>query len=151
MISAVRGTGSGYVALDDFHFSHSADDEEFCIIRPESASPTSSTSGPTSTTKFPGSLPRCDFTDDACDWETEGLGFKWYVTNSANLSAAGLPGPLSEHEGNYLYASGADGISGELTSLLSPVVETGGYCVSFFYSLFVSSYSGTDSLLDCSA
>ena len=140
VISAVRGeTGMGYVAVDDFHFSHSADDEEFCAIRPEAASPTSSTAVPTSTTEFPGSLPRCNFDADTCDWELFGLGFKWYITNSANLSAAGLPGPLAAHEGNYLYAHGADGISGELTSILSPMVERSdqGYCVSFFYSLFV--------------
>ena len=143
MISAVRGTGSGYAALDDFKFGHSADDDEFCRIRPETAAPSSSTAAPTpSTTKFPAALPSCQFESDSCGWETFGLAFHWFITNSKNLSEAGLPGPLAQHEGNYLYASGAAGIAGEISSLVSPLIEgqTGGLCVSFFFSLFVRNF-----------
>ena len=155
MISAVRGTGSGYAALDDFKFGHSADDDEFCRIRPESAAPSSSTAAPTpSTTKFPAPLPTCQFETDSCDWEVFGLGFQWFITNSRNLSEAGLPGPLSEHEGNYLYASGAAGIAEEVTTLVSPIIETqagaGGLCVSFFFSLFVRNFPCRLSLLTLS-
>ena len=146
MISAVRGTGSGYVALDDFQFGHSADDDEFCRIRPETAAPSSSTAGPTSsTTQFQPDLPSCQFEFDSCDWETFGLGFHWFITNSKNLTEAGLPGPLSQHEGNYLYASGKAGISGEIATIISPVIQTNaavtGLCVSFFFSLFVRNLS----------
>ena len=143
VISAVRGTGSGYVALDDFKFGHSADDDEFCRIRPESAAPTSSTAAPTpSTTKFPAALPSCQFESDSCGWEVFGLGFHWFITNSKNLSEAGLPGPLAQHEGNYLYGSGAAGIAGEISDLVSPLIESqaGGLCVSFFFSLFVRNF-----------
>ena len=70
-----------------------------------------------------------------------GLGFHWFITNSDNLTAAGLPGPLAHHDGNYLYACGTDGIEGETTTLLSPILysrdQGEGFCVSFFYSLFV--------------
>ena len=139
MISAVRGTGSGYVALDEFKFGHSADDDEFCRIRPDSAAPTSSTAAPTpSTTKFHPELPSCQFESDTCGWEITGLGFHWEITNSKNLSQAGLPGPLAVHEGNYLYAYGAGGVAGEISDLVSPIIKTpAGLCVSFFFSLFV--------------
>ena len=140
VISAVRGTGSGYVALDNFEFGHSADDDEFCRIRPETAAPTSSTAAPTpSTTEFPAKLPSCQFESDSCDWEIFGLGFHWFITNSQNLTEAGLPGPLAQHEGNYLYASGAAGIPGEISTIVSPLIQSSaeGLCVSFFFSLFV--------------
>ena len=136
------------MALDDFKFGHSADEDEFCRIRPEAAAPTSSTAAPTSTTSFPAALPSCQFETDTCDWESFGLGFHWYITNSKNLSEAGLPGPLAQHEGNYLYASGGGGIAGEIATLMSPIIENHeGLCVSFFFSLFVRNSPGRLALI----
>ena len=48
-MTAIKGDGGGYVAIDDFEFLHSAEDNEFCKIKPDSATPTTSTVPPTST------------------------------------------------------------------------------------------------------
>ena len=133
VITAQRGTGNGYVALDDFTFEHT----EFCDIKPDDATPTTSTATPTTTLPH---LPSCQFEQDACEWETFGLRFKWFITNNSNLDSAGQLGPLGPSAGNYLYASAKDGVSGQNTYIESPTMDAteSGVCMRFSFSMFVS-------------
>ena len=137
VITAQRGAGNGYVAIDDFEFSHGSSDAEYCRIIPDDATPTTTTATPTTTLP---QLPSCQFEEDTCEWEITGLGFKWFITNSSNLDSEGQLGPVGPSSGNFLYASAKDGIAGENTYIQSPTMDVpdSGVCVKFFFSMFVS-------------
>ena len=143
-MTATRGTGDGYVAVDDFTFEHGYDDAKYCTIKPDSASPHSTTISPT-TTEPPVILPSCQFETDTCGWEVYGLDFRYYITNNTGLDAENKPGPLGPASGNYLYASGLDGIDGLSTSLESPAFEQTA-CLSFRYAMSVSLIQNTNKL-----
>ena len=144
-MTATRGTGDGYVAVDDFTFEHGYDDAKYCTIKPDSASPHSTTMSPTTTTEPPVILPSCQFETDTCGWEVYGLDFRYYITNNTGLDAEDKPGPLGPASGNYLYASGLDGIDGLSTSLESPAFEQTA-CLSFRYAMSVSLIKNTNKL-----
>ena len=133
-MTAIRGTGDGYVAIDDFTFEHGYDDAKYCTIRPDSASPHSTTASPT---EPPVILPSCQFETDTCGWEAFGLEFLWEITNTTVLDVEDKPRPLGPTSGNYLYASGLDGIFGDCTELESPSFQQPA-CLSFKFSMFVS-------------
>ena len=141
VITALRGTGSGYIAVDDFTFEHSSEDAEFCKIRPDDATPTSTTASPTTTSSTEPQLPSCLFDSDACGWEIFGEDFRWYITNTSYLDDQGLLGPVGQSSGSFLYASATDGIAGENTYIMSPtfsVDASKGVCMTFTFSMFVS-------------
>ena len=136
IVTATRGTGDGYVAVDDFTFEHGYDDEKYCTIKPDSATPHSTTMSPTTSTEAPVILPGCQFETDTCGWMVYGLQFVWYLTNNTGLDIDGKPSPLGPASGNYLYASGLDGLTGESTELESPAFEQTA-CLSFRYAMSV--------------
>ena len=133
MITARRGDGTGYIALDEFKFEHSSGDAEYCTIRPDDATPTVTTTAPP--TPHPH-LPSCDFEQDACNWEIMGLAFKWEIVNDTVLDDNSLLGPVNS-AGNFLYANPKDGVAGEVTYLTSPTFEAPekGACLRFRFAM----------------
>ena len=139
IVTSTRGTGDGYVAVDDFTFEHGYDDAKYCTTKPDSATPHSTTMSPTTTTAPPVILPSCQFETDTCGWQVYGLQFIWYITNNTGLNAEDKPGPLGPASGNYLYSSGLDGFAGESTELESPAFEQTA-CLSFRFAMSVSAF-----------
>ena len=129
-IQACRGdTDNGYVAVDTVIL---VEEISACEIIPAEATPT-----PTPTPTPPVILPSCQFETDTCGWQAYGLAFLWEITNTTVLDVEDKPRPLGPTSGNYLYASGLDGFSGESTELESPAFEQPA-CLSFKFSMFVS-------------
>ena len=100
IVTAVRGEkGSGYVAIDDFHFEEDADS---CELVPPEASPSStspSTFVPTDPTPT-SSFPDCNFDENTCGWETgNSENLAWERTRVSDLTDEGFDHPLEDHDG----------------------------------------------------
>lgn len=81
----------------------------------------------------------CDFENDFCLWETNGLGnFNWTRTNSKTLSDnTGPPGDHTTGAGYYVYIeASAPQKPGDRARLRSPLIPaTTGNCLVFYYHM----------------
>ena len=105
-----------------------------------------------STTSFPSTIfPDCQFEDDECGWLKDPVSaMKWERRTKEELDNEGLDGPKEGGEGYFMYVGAKAGTANETTTLATPMAEApSSGCLTFSFSLAVSSHSSLPEYLHC--
>ncbi|GFN85247.1 MAM and LDL-receptor class a domain-containing protein 1-like [Plakobranchus ocellatus] len=143
LVEGVKGTSyTGDIGLDDLSFTKG--DNQPCVVSPASAQPqVTTTPGAPMSTPLP-TVPatfNCAFESSYCGWTNDKTAAKqWARYRGATFSQS--TGPKADHtsgNGFYIYLEASSGRLNDSARLLSPNIQPGDQCLTFWYHMYGTS------------